>query len=218
VSPEEPFIVQYLGERVKSWKGNNTRLFIEPQNASFSFIECIAQELTLGFGELKWDISAVIPIVPKDEMDDRAKETFKRLKGMECQLKWKGLLKREPEFTLSPILFQQKKLLQDMELNPKLANRLGSRNDLKALLKIIKPEYLFFFLYLDFPEEGDYVFRIIHRYYRDPKELTWVITMGSPFLRYEIGLKKNWFLAIYDFFNEAGKILRDLSMEEHSQH
>jgi len=204
----EPFIVQYLRDQIKTWKGNEREFVIEPKNATFSQIECVAQEIKFGFGELKWDISAVVPIVPKGEMNEETKRIFRRLKGMECQLKWEAFGKRKPKFVMSPTLLDQKKLIPDLEPSPNLADSLNSKREVLDTLNIVKPDHVFFILHTSLPQTSDYFFRIFQRYYENPEEITWIITLRRAFFRGEMARYEKLFQAIYDFFSEAADALR----------
>jgi len=204
----EPFIVQYLRDQIRTWKGNEREFVIEPKDASFSRIECVGQEIRFGFGELKWDLSAVVPMVPKEEMNEEARKLFRRLKGMECQLKWEGFGKRKPKFVMSPTLLGQRKLLPDLEPSAKLADNLNGKREVLDPLKIVKPDHVFFILHTSFPQTGDYLFRIFQRYYENPEEVTWIITLRRAFFRGEMARYERLFRAIYYFFSEAADALR----------
>lgn len=206
--------MQYLPDKVKSWRGSENKFIIEPKNANFSQIICVAQEISFGFGELKWDMSAVVPVVPKEEMNEEAKRIFRRLKGMECQLEWEGLGKRKPKFVLAPTLSDQRKFLPDLVVSPKIVNYLNKKTEVLDLLRTVKPDNILLALYIGFPEDSNHVFRIYQRYYENPQEITWIAIMRRAFLRGEMIRYRKLFLAIYDFFNETGSALRNLTLAE----
>lgn len=206
----EPFLVQYLKGYIKSWKGSEKRFIIEPRNASFSFIECIAEDILFGFGEVKWNISAIIPLA-LEEMTEETSMILKKLKGMECRLKWEGFGKRKPNFVLLPIVFNYGVFFPDLEPNPKLTEHLTNDKGLLDLIKIIKPDDLFFLLKLGSPKINESLLEFLRRCYNKPEEITWIVTLIRSFPRDEFVRYKKLFFAIYEFFDRAGNILNNFS-------
>ena len=207
----EPFIVHYLKDYIKSWKGSEKRFIIEPKNASFSFIECVAENILFGFGEVKWNISAIIPLFSKEKISEEISTVFRKLKGMECRLKWEGFGKRKPNFVLLPIVFKYEIFLPDLKPNLRLIEYLANDKSLLDLIKIIKPDDLFFTLKLGLPKINESFPEFLQRCYNRPEEITWVVTLVRSFPRDEFISYKKLFLAIYELFNTTGDILNKFS-------
>lgn len=207
----EPFLVQYLKDYIKSWRGSEKKFIVEPKNAGFSLIECVAESVLFGFGEEKWNISAFVPLSLEGESDKDINVAVRKLKGMECQLKWEGFGKQKPTFTLSPIVFNYKVFLPGIEPNPKLAEYLSNDKYLLDLIKAIKPDDLFFILNLGSPKIDESFLEFLQRCYNNPEEITWIVTLIRSFPRDEFIRYKKLFLAIYEFFNRAGNTLNNFS-------
>jgi len=207
----EPFLVHYLKNHVKSWNGNERRFIIELKDASFPIIECIAEDILFGFGEMKWNISAIVPLISDRKISEKDSAVLRKLKGMECQLKWQGFGKRKPKFALLPIVYKYESFLPNLKPDSRLAECLTNEQSLLNLVKTIRPDDLFFTLQLGSPSTNESFLEFIQRCYNRPEEVTWVVTLVRSFPRDEFIKYKKLFLAIYEFFDRSSNVLRNFS-------
>jgi len=207
----EPLLVHYLKNYIKSWNGNERRFIVELKDANFPIIECVAEDILFGFGEMKWNISAIVPLISDKKISEKNSVVLRKLKGMECKLKWEGFGKRKPKFVLLPIVYKYESFLPNLKPDSRLAECLTNDQSLLNLVKVIEPDDLFFTLQLGSPRANESFLEFIQRCYNRPEEATWVVTLVRSFPRYEFIKHRKIFMAVYEFFNRSSIILRNFS-------
>lgn len=119
--PKEPVPVYYLRERIKYWGISGDAIVIRPLDASFDELHIRKIPIEWGFGEFKWKFTGFLNIVSPDEMDDQSIELYRKLKGMETDLTWRGTLSKKPVFEVSPVLEDLATLVKNLKPNRELA-------------------------------------------------------------------------------------------------
>lgn len=124
-----------------------------------------------------------VSIIPRGAMRSEHVELYRKLKGLECTIRYGGLLRNRPIFVSRPAL----RLISDeIKTSDYLVNKLNNDRELMRLIKYVKPSDLRVLLKsvdeaMHGPEED--LLEAEREYYRDPREITWVIVLGAVFVR-----------------------------------
>ncbi|MEM2703673.1 MAG: hypothetical protein QXR45_10985 [Candidatus Bathyarchaeia archaeon] len=177
-----PFIVRYLGERIKKWTDLNGALYIEPSNASFDLL--IIRPHWIQFSlDRKWEFTSILSLTPEKTSKIKGiKEKYKNLKELECEMKWRGFLRRKAYFRSFPDTFKLESMVNGFKPNPRLAEALNNDFDLIKLIESIRPdsitvtlqsidESLAYFI----SSEEEY-FNALINYLNNPSKIVWTIT------------------------------------------
>ena len=133
-----PFIVSYLGSLVRKWEARGSEIIID-LSSKISRIAFYIKPIGFGFGEHEAVFVGFYTVVPPESMDENKSELYRRLKPLECELKWGGLIKRKPywkPFVGLEILRKRIGLKPDSLLS----DTLMADPEINRLLKKVKPE------------------------------------------------------------------------------
>jgi len=131
-----PLEVRVLEKRIKNWKKFSGAVAIYPLDAGFSEMYISYTPILL---DSKTEFSAICDIFSPEDMYERYRPLYQRLKKLECQLCWSGLLRSKPKFEVSSSLRNLKRHMPDLSLDNTLIEALSSNADLMKDLKKIKP-------------------------------------------------------------------------------
>jgi len=175
--------------------------------------------------EYAWEFIAEATVISPDEMNQLRERLFRVLKPLECRIKWKGLIFREPVFEplSGPLSFTEQILQQ--RVNPELSYTLNCKEKLIELIKKVRCDSVFIFVDSGIDVSNPfaaYANNLINfkesivDYYRHPKRICWFITLvkgpADEFVR-----KKSTIIAIYNTLDMIGKLLRDLTFKKEKE-
>jgi hypothetical protein len=131
-----PWLFEPIRDKFSSVKGKESKIFATPISSEFNqFILYKESDLF----EQYWNFAALINFfvdhVPKEEM-----EICRKLKNMECELYWKGILNRKPFFRSLSNLKVLKKYIPKISLDSNLFTLLNNNKELMYLIQKVKPE------------------------------------------------------------------------------
>jgi len=127
----------------------NGTLYIEPSDASFDYLIVRPHWIEFSF-DRKWEFISILNLTLKKSTRKRkeVKEIYKNLKEFECEMKWRGLLRRKPYFKVLPTTLKLEGMLSNFKPNSRLAENLNNDFNLIKLIKSIRPDSVTVTLYL----------------------------------------------------------------------
>ncbi len=133
-----PFIVSYLGSLVRRWEARGSEVIIE-LSSKISRIAFYIKPIGFGFGEHEAVFVGFYTVVPPESMDENKSELYRRLKPLECELRWEGLIRRKPYW--KPFVGLEI-LRKKIGLKPEslLSDALMSDPEINRLIRKVKPE------------------------------------------------------------------------------
>lgn len=172
-------IMKVLNSRVGSTERYRGFLRVVPRDSPFEEIHVASRPLGIGF-EKKYLFVGRLTVVPRDSMDERGREMYRVLKGLECELEKRGTLRRRPVFVPRKRLARLRGRLPGLTISSTLAERLNGDSELMETLKRLDPLEVTVGLKSigDFPnvslKEGqDPLEAIEAAFYEDPEEIVW---------------------------------------------
>ena len=139
--------------------------------------------------DLKDYFIAGLQVLPREEMGEEGVKLYRRLKGLEAILEYRGLLRNKPVFVSRPAL---RRVSPSIMVDDALANELNSDAELMRLIKWLKPSSFRVLLksvseYLAREDRG--LLEMEREYFEEPAEVTWVLVV-SVILPRGLGFKK----------------------------
>ncbi len=133
-----PFIVTYLGNIVRKWEAKGSEIIID-LSSKINRIAFFTKPIGFGFGEHEAVFVGFYTVVPPEAMDKDKSELYRRLKPLECELTWCGLLRKKPYWSpfIGLKIFSEKIGLKPDSL---LRNMLLENAEINRLINRIKPE------------------------------------------------------------------------------
>ncbi|NHJ01172.1 MAG: hypothetical protein EAX86_03475 [Candidatus Heimdallarchaeota archaeon] len=126
-----------------------------------------------------WQFIASKTLVSEEEFTNQDKFLFQGLKGVECELKQRGVIKKYYYFTSSSSLTYLKQEIPNLMISDALSELLTQDIDLQTHLKNIKPESLNIQLYsplINTKDPEQYLLEF-KKYFKSPSSIIWNITL-----------------------------------------
>jgi len=210
-----PFIVRYLENHIKKWVESGDTIYIEPLEASFDGLFVRSHWISLSF-DRKWEFSSTLNLVSDKDMA-RKFEAYRKLKELECELGWRGFLRREPYFKTFSQLLKLGSMISQFKPNSKLVENLNTDSEIIRLIKDVRPDQVAVTLHSinesSMPlisTEEDY-FRALVNYYNDPLRISWNVT-SFRCLHAGLSHKRN-VIGMFNILDKISSHIRQVSME-----
>ncbi|MCS7119833.1 MAG: hypothetical protein RMJ07_06650 [Nitrososphaerota archaeon] len=209
---EKPFIIRVFGRHIQNYTlTSGGTILADPKPPSFIHGLAFRQSVVgiFGFGETKWHIIGIHEMFKKSEMNDESVKLYRMLKGMECVIEVKGILRKEVVFKPHPDLDRLKKYIPMLEISERLCNILKQKMRVVDLIKSINPSDLSICLYsgqvgTETLSETDTanasIYQKIAAYYENPDRVTWLVNLSTLFQEMPFIEKKA--NSIIQLFNE----------------
>lgn len=165
----KPRFVKYLGERVKEWKPTEDGVAVFPREASFEILYIRSHRLGWSL-DYKWELSAVSTVFDEKSMNDSRRELYRQLTRMECELSWKGIFSRKPEFKARE---RALKYLPPLTLDNTLADHLNLTEKVIEAIRKSGVHELYVNTYFEVHRTMGLT-ESIKEYYRNPPKIAWV--------------------------------------------
>ena len=214
-SSDRSFIVQSLGDRIKDWHESRGVILIEPRDAAFDNLTVYSQSVTFSF-EKKWLFLCTMKLAAAGDMDQAKRGIYRKLKNCECELAWKGVVRRKPLFKISAQLIKLRSRVDRIEPDATLIKVLGSDSDLIALIEDTKVDEIHVRLHstavpASFLSSQDAFLKEMAEYYSNPLGIVWILT-ASRLLHQGPSYDKT-VIGMFDVVARIASIVKDLSME-----
>ena len=128
-----------------------------------------------GFGGVQWKFVSPCVIYDRDQMTDKRRQIYKRLKSMECKMKSIGFLKKNYYFISDENL---KKLFPNLDVDNSLAEYLNTCKDCLSLVRFL--DELSIGTYFEITSMQDILSSSIS-YYNNPEKIGWIIYGAKAF-------------------------------------
>jgi len=210
-----PFIVRYLQNHIKKWVESGDAIYIEPLEASFDSLVVRSHWISLSF-DRKWEFSSTLNLVSDKDMGQKH-EAYRKLKELECELDWRGFLRRDPYFKTYSQLLKLRSMISQVELNPKLIEDLNADSNMIKLVRDVRPDQVIVSLHsinessMSFINSEEDYFKALASYYNNPLKISWNVT-SFRCLHSGLSHKRN-VVGIYDILDKISSHIRQVSME-----
>lgn len=209
--------MRFLDKHLKDWVPQADAILAHPlETANFTELIIIPRRISIT-GEKVWRFSFYVPIIQPEHMKKEHKEVYQHFKNMECQLDWKGFLRRTPVFKTDTLLQALSKHIPSIQENNQIAAALNSDIKILNLARSVRPEELrlsLFSLHAPAQTEEEYLKNVRH-FYNSPDRVAWVTMIEKDFSvimgnkRYERTVEEIFILG-----NLMAKITKDISHRE----
>ncbi|RLF23843.1 MAG: hypothetical protein DRN15_01825 [Thermoprotei archaeon] len=209
-----PLVVKCLGERVADWQSAGGFILIKPRAASFDFILYRREPIPLSL-DFKDRFICQITIVSEESMNEKYVPVYQRMKTMECELVWKGLIGRKPTFKASKSLEALSRRIEGLAFNPMLAKAIASDESIIHLISRIKPGELSIQLKsmsdVDayFAVTPEMTYAIQATYFKEPKDIVWYVNLTTMLTRGPSYARK--VNEVYDLLENIARIVRKIA-------
>ncbi len=211
-------ILRAIEEKIAEKKVKGGLAYVKLKDSPLDEVFIRSQPISFSF-DVKQSFLGVVRIVPSVKSEEDA-NLYRSLKGLECYLKYSGLFRRNAFFNSREELNTLKEMVPSMVISDNLITRLNNDPELKKLIMDIKPSELTILLksvheeLLPFVTSKEYLLRAEAKFYENPTEVTWYITLTHMLIR---GPKftKN-VRGIFEIMEIIGKHLREVSKKTNS--
>ncbi|MCD6465048.1 hypothetical protein J7L27_01605 [Candidatus Bathyarchaeota archaeon] len=176
-----PWLMRAIKEKFTDIKVVRNSIYAKPRTAEFDAFILRQREVLF---ERYWEFSALVNFFPNGVSKAQIK-TCRRAKRMDCELAWKGFLRKTPYFRSSPELREFKKYFPSFSPSNALINRLHKNSKLISLIQKIKPEKLKVFFSFIPPLKTSFriTFDMWIKSYLKPSSLTGIIILDKTLWR-----------------------------------
>jgi len=180
-------VVDVIADKVLERKVKGGMAYVRLKNSPLNEIYIRSQPISFSL-DVKHSFLGIVKIVPSIESDED-RELYRTLKGMECSLMYQGLLRRRPFFDNRKELNDLRQVISSITISNILVDTLNSDTRLFELIKNIRPSELNVILksiheeFLPFIISKEYLIKAEAKFYEDPSEITWYITMTHMLMR-----------------------------------
>ncbi|NIW13875.1 MAG: hypothetical protein GWN31_08085 [Candidatus Thorarchaeota archaeon] len=213
-SAPTPFFMRFLDKHLKDWVLQGDAIIAHPmETADFRELTVIPRRISIT-GEKVWRFSFHVPIIEPENMKKEHRKLYQHLKNMECQLDWKGFLRRTPMFKTDTLLQALSKYIPSIRENSRITAALNSDTKILDSAKRVRPEELrvcLFSLLAPVQTEDEYL-KTVRQFYNSPDRIAWAIMIEKNFSvimgnkRYERTLDEIFILG-----NLMARITKDIS-------
>ena len=206
-------ILRAIEEKIAEKKVKGGLAYIKLKDSPLDEVYISSQPISFSF-DVKQSFLGVVRIVPSVKSDEDT-NLYRSLKGLECYLKYTGLFRRNAFFNSREELNTLKEMVPSIEISDDLTTRLNNDPELRQLIMSIKPSELTVLLksvheeLLPFITSKEYLLKAEAKFYENPTEVTWYITLTHMLMRGP-NFKKT-VKGIFDIMEIIGKHLRDVS-------
>ncbi len=208
-----PAEIIWLKDYVKSWRFRGGYLEVETTYENFNPLLIRVKQVPFSIDKI-WEFTGIVTVVDEKAMDEAKKRLFKRLKCMDIELEWRGLLRKKPVFVPS-------KALSELGLShdPTLGEYLMADGEIVKYINSIQPADVRVLLEVMHTEElwpfrnRESLISSILSYIENPRRIVWYVTVEEYFIGVRMGstAKKVVMLIdrisrrLRDFFDEITK-------------
>ncbi|RLE82378.1 MAG: hypothetical protein DRJ51_00015 [Thermoprotei archaeon] len=207
------FVKKILADKFEEWRSARGMVYARAIDAPFD--ELYISMKPIGFFEYKYNFSAIMTLVPTHMMNDRYAEIYRRLKGLECDLKIKGLLRKNFFFITRRDLDALSQLVEDLKPNDLLASELTNDSSLMGKIRKLGAIELtvrlksITELYAPFVASREAMLQAEKAFYENPEDIVWILTL-STILTQGPRLRRNVQL-IYEVLYDISQKIKDIS-------
>ncbi|MHA2224080.1 MAG: hypothetical protein ACXAC8_02675 [Candidatus Hodarchaeales archaeon] len=190
-----PF-AKYLS-KYGEWKLSDMSASILIPSKEFHFNKILVRSKRLSYSADKsWEFVASLIIYDKTNFSPDSKPLYQRLKGYECEIARKGLIRKKFLFQSSPLLFHLQKEIFELRIDELLVNMLNQDEKVHQCISTIAPDRLSIKLFSQpiITKDVDEYCREFHKTYDNPSELIWNVSI-EKFLGAIVSRKK-YFLTL----------------------
>ena len=201
-----PFMVRLFSKYVRKWSWIEGVIFVEPKSTILKVL--IFRPAVVGLADTKWYITAVYEHLGEGSMNEEAKKLYRRLKGMECQLEVKGLLRKSVVFKPNRDLMILKHHIPALEVSDRLYRALNENDEVIRLVRVLKPSDMSISLYSEPSAQqplGSASLQGSLTFFDNPLCIRWLITLDMIYTR-GIGLKREAD-NVFKLFEEVCKVI-----------
>jgi len=216
----KPAEVIWLSGLVRGWRFEGGYLVLDTISEVFNPLLVRVVSIPYSIDKM-WEFTGVVEVVPENEVDEAVRAAYRRLKAMDVELEWRGLIRKrahfiawrglrplEEKFGLKPSRELVSRILGDRELM-ELINS-AKPSSLKILLEAASEDQLVDPSLAGLSPDEAYAV-IMERYYRDPRRLAWYVIVEQYFLGVRMGRTAR---IIYKILERLARILREVAEEE----
>lgn len=186
---EKPTEVIALKDYIRDWKNVRGGILFLPKS-HLHFDKLFMQSQYAIYMEKIFSFSSMIELIPEEEMDEDSKFLSRSFMELAAELSWSGsLLWSKPRFESHTLLGKLREQTSEIRINTELTDALNGSNSVIKMLRKVRPKSLHVVLssFVRFPTEPVEVgFNPIKRlvdYYRNPVEVTWVVSLSKLIMR-----------------------------------
>jgi len=138
---ETPLIVRIFDKFIENYSAIPGVIVAEPKSSTYIRSLAFRSEIVgiMGFGETKWYLMATHEAVESSRMDYKAVDLYRNCKGMECQLRMKGFIRKQITFHPHESLEKLKHHIPTLHVSDKLCLALERNKKVARLIRRIKP-------------------------------------------------------------------------------
>lgn len=215
----EPIVVRCLKDRIKNYKDFGRFVVIIPRGASFDrLLVRSSRSLATLFENLE-ELYCTSTVIPKHKMIEENRALYRKLKGMECELKWKRerVFKRKAHFKPYDGLANLQAYIPELMISDAIWKTLNSDNSLMRLINAVKPEELSLTLSSldterDFvmPKEDAVYWSTLDSYY-NPTKIMWEVRLTKILPR--LLFYKKSYIDMYNLMDMICEKSRELTQQ-----
>jgi len=183
-----PFIIRILRKHITEWTGSARGvIFANPISHAFDYL--IIHAIRIATFSAGWRIIAVYQAFRNDAMNEEMEDVYRRLKGMECELLSKGVLKKRYQFKPLDSLKALRAFLPQITVSDEIARTLNDSEKINSLLSLARPDTLTVTLdslpsaFKPFSDLAEASLQGMIYFFKKPGHITWLISAGKLFVR-----------------------------------
>jgi len=188
MSRQIPEIVKALENRIVDWDYTLGGILIHPKDTLFKELIIKYLPVSIGF-EHKTQFICPIVITPEMDMDTTHCASYRALKGLECEIRWSGVARKNPKFVTCQELVDLRSYVPELKISHKLIDSLNSNPELVSLISSLRPDDLAVTLDSVSPSDMAYIrsredlLECKAKFYQRPTKIIWLTIMSMMLLR-----------------------------------
>jgi len=209
-------IVGSLESRIRDWRQTQDGVLLLPKEAFFN--EALVRTYR-SFGTLlerMVEFTALVTVVPREAMTAEAALLYRRMKGMECELSWSGLVKPTPHFVALQRPESWRTYMPKVRTDKRLLKALNSQGSLMDTIRKLKPAALdvaLVSLHSGVMPDGrlrpDQLLQSMAEFYNEPTTVTWGVSLRTALP--QLGRTKTTLNRCYELLDLISKTVREVS-------
>jgi len=188
MSRETPDIVKALEDKIVDWDYTVGGILIHPKDALVKELLVKYIPVSIGF-ELKTEFICPTVVVREADMDTAHCSKYRKLKGLECEILWRGFARKKVEFKTHKELLELQSLILELKMGNELIDTLNSNSELVSLISSLRPDDLA--VTLDSINNSDISYiqskedMLEHkvRFFQKPTKITWLTKVSMMLIR-----------------------------------